>query len=69
MDIDLHAVHLFAALDEDQIRRLLESSHTITLQNGQHLFETGDRAERFFLVLSGQLKPTASGFGWMDVTT
>jgi len=34
----------------------MESSHRVNLQDGESLFETGDEARRFFLVLRGQIK-------------
>jgi len=56
MTIDIRIAHLFSALDDTQVRQLLESSHIVNLQDGQSLFESGDEAERFFLVLGGQIK-------------
>ena len=54
--MNLRTAHLFAALDDDQIKRILETSQTITLNDGQLLFESGEDAERFFLILGGQMK-------------
>jgi CRP-like cAMP-binding protein len=56
MPIDLRSVHLFSTLSEDQLARVVESSHTLSLRDGQPLFETGDGAGRFFLVVRGQIK-------------
>ncbi|MEW7972870.1 MAG: Crp/Fnr family transcriptional regulator [Candidatus Thiodiazotropha endolucinida] len=56
MNIDIRMAHLFSALDDDQVRQVMESSHTGTLKDGESLFETGDEANRFFLVIGGQIK-------------
>lgn len=47
---------LFGALTDKQIERVQQHASTIELDAGEHLFEQGQRAERFFLVRSGQLK-------------
>jgi CRP-like cAMP-binding protein len=56
MSDDIRAAHLFSTLNDQQLSRVLESSHTVNLQDGESLFETGDGAQRFFLVLEGQIK-------------
>lgn len=56
MSNDIRSVHLFSTLNDEQIRQILETSHPVNLQDGQSLFETGDPARRFFLVLRGQMK-------------
>ena len=56
MTIDIRVAHLFSALDDNQVRQIMEASHTITLQDGQGLFESGDEAKRFFLVVGGKIK-------------
>jgi CRP-like cAMP-binding protein len=56
MNFDIRVAHLFSSLDDEQLRQVLESSHTLTLQDGQTLFESGESAERFFLVIGGQIK-------------
>lgn len=56
MPIDIRGAHLFSSLTDDQLRQILETSHSLNLQEGQSLFESGSRAERFFLVLQGQIK-------------
>lgn len=53
---DIRSAHLFSALDDAQLKQTQEASHIVELDDGQALFETGDSAERFFLVLSGQIK-------------
>ncbi|MEW8507139.1 MAG: Crp/Fnr family transcriptional regulator [Candidatus Thiodiazotropha sp.] len=56
MNIDIRMAHLFSALNDDQVRQVMESSHTSTLKDSESLFETGDEANRFFLVIGGQIK-------------
>ena len=56
MTVNIRLAHLFTDLDDDQLRQISESSRTLTLQDGQTLFETGDEAKRFFLVVGGQIK-------------
>ncbi len=56
MNTELRKSHLFNSLDDWQLRQIQESSHAVNLHDGESLFETGDRAERFFLVISGQVK-------------
>ncbi|MEW8028183.1 MAG: Crp/Fnr family transcriptional regulator [Candidatus Thiodiazotropha sp.] len=56
MNIDIRMAHLFSALNEDQVRQVMESSHIGTFKDGESLFETGDEANRFFLVIGGQIK-------------
>jgi len=56
MIIDIRSAHLFSTLDDEQVRQVMESSHISTLKDGEALFETGDEAKRFFLVIGGQVK-------------
>jgi CRP-like cAMP-binding protein len=56
MPIDIRVAHLFAALTDDQLRQVLETSTSLSLQEGQCMFESGEKAERFFLVVQGQIK-------------
>jgi CRP/FNR family transcriptional regulator, dissimilatory nitrate respiration regulator len=56
MNIDIRMAHLFSTLDDEQVRQVMESSHVSTLKDGESLFETGDEANRFFLVIGGQIK-------------
>jgi CRP/FNR family transcriptional regulator, dissimilatory nitrate respiration regulator len=56
MNIDIRSAHLFSTLDDQQVKQVLESSHITTLKDGETLFETGDPANRFFLVIGGQIK-------------
>lgn len=56
MNVEIRNAHLFSTLDDNQVRQVLESSHLSTLKDGETLFETGDEANRFFLVIGGQIK-------------
>ncbi len=53
---NVRQAYLFSALEKDQLERMTETSQTIRLDDGDPLFECGDRAERFFLVTFGQIK-------------
>lgn len=52
----LHKHHLFTPMDDDQLTTLLRTAHLINLDKGQHLFLQGERADRFYFVVSGQMK-------------
>lgn len=56
MTFDIRQAHLFSTLTDEQLRQVLETSHALTLSEGQALFESGAQAERFFLVARGQIK-------------
>lgn len=47
---------LFARLTHEQLERVASLSETMHLDEGARLFEQGDEAKRFFLVVSGQIK-------------
>lgn len=47
---------LFARLNEDQLERVAKRAVRVRLAEGEALFEQGDPAERFYLVLKGQIK-------------
>jgi CRP-like cAMP-binding protein len=53
---DLKKGLLFARLAEDQLQRVAQKAHRLTLDEGASLFEQGDAADRFYLLLSGQIK-------------
>jgi len=53
---DLKRGILFERLSEKQLQRIAQRAHRIHLQAGQSLFEQGDPADRFYLVLKGQIK-------------
>jgi CRP/FNR family transcriptional regulator, dissimilatory nitrate respiration regulator len=44
---------LFAALDDDAFEQVLRSSRLVYLRPGEFLFQRGDAATRFFVMLSG----------------
>lgn len=52
----LDAITLFRALDETQRQLIIGSTRRILLQEGERLFDRGQQAERFYLVISGQIK-------------
>lgn len=47
---------LFSTLQEEQLARVASRASRVSLQEGESLFEQGDQASRFYLVLSGQIK-------------
>ncbi|RMG38429.1 MAG: Crp/Fnr family transcriptional regulator [Gammaproteobacteria bacterium] len=47
---------LFAALSDAQLDRITRHARRISLQSGESLFEQGEAADRFYLVISGQIK-------------
>jgi len=53
---DLREIHLFANLDDAQVRRVAEHMRTARLVDGERLFDFGDAARRFFYLRSGMLK-------------
>ncbi len=56
MTYDLRSCVLFSHLDDRQIDAMQRVSREVRLQDGQLFFRTGDPADRFFLVLEGQIK-------------
>lgn len=47
---------LFRALSEEQMARLCAAITVKSLEQGEHLFEAGSRAEEFYLLAAGQMK-------------
>ena len=47
---------LFAALDDRAVEQVLRRCHTIRRKAGTFIFVTDEPAERFFLILAGQVK-------------
>ena len=47
---------IFSALDDQAVEQVLRRCHTIRRQAGTILFASGEQAERFFLILAGQVK-------------
>lgn len=56
MTIELRDAYLFAKFDEEQLSRVRSMSNKITLRDGDALFEVGDNAMYFYLVLEGKMK-------------
>ncbi|MCG8015136.1 MAG: Crp/Fnr family transcriptional regulator [Candidatus Thiodiazotropha sp. 'RUGA'] len=56
MTANIRLANLFSALNDEQVKQILENSNTLKLQDGESLFESGDKAERFYLVIGGQIK-------------
>lgn len=53
---ELQGSYLFAAMNDAQLRRMVESSSVLTLADGEQLFTRDDPAKHFYLVISGQFK-------------
>lgn len=47
---------MFARLSESQLARVIQHAVRIQIEEGQMLFRQGDRAERFYVLLRGQIK-------------
>ena len=56
MAFDLKDTYLFSQLSDSQLERVRSFSQKIRLQDGGVLFEAGDEARRFFVVIEGQIK-------------
>ena len=56
MKTTLKGAYLFSELNDQQLDRLENMCQPIRLRDGEALFEAGDPARRFFLVLMGQVK-------------
>ncbi|MGI9316130.1 MAG: Crp/Fnr family transcriptional regulator [bacterium] len=52
----LGKVMLFQRLDQDQLERIARLAATVRLSEGESLFEQQDPAERFYLLVTGQIK-------------
>jgi len=53
---EIRSVHLFSALSEEQRKRVADHAMRVKLDEGQMLFCQGDSADRFFIVLQGQMR-------------
>jgi CRP-like cAMP-binding protein len=51
----IRAHHLFAGLSPPQMQRVLATSHLEEFDSGQLLFDRGQSAQHFYIVLSGQV--------------
>ncbi len=56
MSFDLRDTYLFSTLDDKELEQVRDLSRQVNLLEGEVLFECGDTATRFFLVVSGQIK-------------
>lgn len=52
----LRRSYLFSALNDEQLGIVMDSMQEISLDEGRILFEHGQPADRFFLLLEGQIK-------------
>jgi CRP-like cAMP-binding protein len=53
---NLRNAPLFNALSDEQLTQILASSTLLKLREGEFIFEAGDRASRFYFLVSGQIK-------------
>ncbi|MCP3667155.1 MAG: Crp/Fnr family transcriptional regulator [Gammaproteobacteria bacterium] len=53
---ELKGTYLFSQLNDEQLERVMKMSSRFSLDDGDALFEAGDQAKRFFLVVDGQMK-------------
>lgn len=56
IETELRNGHLFAQLDDEQLERVSRHAVRKTLDTGEFLFDQGDSADRFYYVVSGQIK-------------
>lgn len=47
---------IFSALNDIQLKRVIQSASVIRLEENQHLFQAGQEARQFFLVRTGRIK-------------
>lgn len=52
----LHNTYLFQALNDEQLELVLSNARYAELQSRQNLFTSGQKADRFYLLLRGQIK-------------
>ena len=53
---DLRGHHLLAGLNSEQLEAINKTLRLVTLADGEHLFEQGQHADRFYQVVNGQIK-------------
>lgn len=63
----MREVELFAELDDDQLRWLVDAGEPVSLGDGEMLFEDGQQAEHFYVLLSGELLFTKRLNGRVEV--
>lgn len=51
----LQNIYLFSAMGEPQLARIRQAMRRLSLSDGEHLFEWGEQAKRFYFVSSGQM--------------
>ena len=56
MEEELKKHYLFQRLTEEQLKRVASRSKMVQLADGQSLFQQGDPAPRFYLVVQGRIK-------------
>ncbi|HEC17579.1 MAG TPA: Crp/Fnr family transcriptional regulator [Sedimenticola sp.] len=56
MPVELRDTYLFTTLTDEQLQQVKDLSRKIQLDENEALFECGNPANRFFLLLSGQIK-------------
>lgn len=52
----LKRCYLFSALNDEQLRKVMDAMQDVSVEEGSILFEHGQPAERFFLLIEGQIK-------------
>ncbi|MBC8589583.1 Crp/Fnr family transcriptional regulator [Lachnospiraceae bacterium NSJ-29] len=52
----MHNIPLFSNLDNDEISKISEGVTTKVYKKGQHIFKTGDKADKLYIVCSGKMK-------------
>jgi signal transduction histidine kinase len=55
---DLYQIPLFSKLNEEEIRRCIDSSDELLLQSGQEFISEGKPADYFYVLLSGSVQVT-----------
>ena len=53
---ELHQLSLMSQLNDTQLNKIQKTMRLIHLSEGEHLFEQGQDADKFYLVRSGQIK-------------
>ena len=53
---ELRITPLFNGLDDEQLKQVIATASSRTLDEEEHLFNQGDTATRFYMVRSGQIK-------------
>ncbi len=53
---NIGGIYLFKSLDEKQLNRVEDSSHNFELKEKSGIFQQGENADRFYFLLSGQVK-------------